>query len=876
MWRFFAFLASFAPFVSAEQPAAISILEKRCLGCHTGQSKKSGLDLSRRDLAIRGGDRGPAIVPGKSKESLLIKVASHTAEPHMPLKAGKLPDAELVALVEWIDQGANYEQAVKVSATGERAVPLPDHWAFRVPKRSAVPVVRNTKWVRNPIDAFVTAEHERRKLVTSPEADKRTLLRRVSLDLIGVPPTRDEINRFLEDPSPKAYEAAVDRLLNDQRCGERWGRHWMDVWRYSDWYGWRKGNDVRNSHKFMWRWRDWIIESLNKDKGYDRMIQEMIAADEIAPNDTDVLRATGFLARNYSKYDRNGWMQDAVDHTALALLGVTVKCARCHDHKYDPISQEEYYRFRAFFEPYEVRVDRVPGEVDTDKDGLSRIYDAEADRPTYLFVRGDIQLPDKEKVLAPAVPAMFGVGLGNIEPVPLPLESYYPDHRPFVWTDLLTNAKADIERAETDLRKKQEEYAAAEKEVAGVSPMAGYEKLRAASDQLSLARKTLAAASEQLPALEARIAADQAKFSEPPDPAYDTFATEARKAERKAGILKADENVLRAQLEFNEALRDATPDEKKIGEAQKRLAAAQKALTQAAEGYTTIGKVYPSKSTGRRTALANWITSPKNPLTARVAINHMWLRHFGKPLVPTVFDFGLNGKPASHPELLDWLATEFVNRGWSMKAIHRLMVTSSTYRMRSTAGEEKHPNAAVDPENQSLWRMNPRRMEAEVVRDSMLYLAGQLDPTMGGPEIDETKGFESRRRSIYFRHSPDTRMEFLRMFDAPNPAECYMRNESVVPQQALALANSQLSQEQARVLATNIGAHDSPAAFVKAAFETVLGRPPSSEEQSIGERFLQRQPDLLASLKVSAPTDARARVNLVHVLFNHNDFVTIR
>ena len=211
-----------------------------------------------------------------------------------------------------------------------------------------------------------------------------------------------------------------------------------------------------------------------------------------------------------------------------------------------------------------------------------------------------------------------------------------------------------------------------------------------------------------------------------------------------------------------------------------------------------------------------------------------------------------------------------------MKAIHRLMVTSSAYRMRSTAGQANHPNAAIDPENQYLWRMNPRRMEAEVVRDSILYLSGQMDPTMGGPEIDETKGLESRRRSIYFRHSPDTQMEFLKMFDAPNPAECYMRNESVVPQQALALANSKISQEQARLLAKSIGFETEPAAFVKAAFETVLGRLPSADEQSIGERFLQRQPDLLASLKVSAPAGARARENFVHVLLNHNDFVTIR
>lgn len=229
-----------------------------------------------------------------------------------------------------------------------------------------------------------------------------------------------------------------------------------------------------------------------------------------------------------------------------------------------------------------------------------------------------------------------------------------------------------------------------------------------------------------------------------------------------------------------------------------------------------------------------------------------------------------------NPQLLDWLATEFVNSGWSMKAIHRLMVTSGTYRRRSTSGEANHPNVAVDPENQFLWRMNPRRMEAEAVRDSVLYLAGELDQTMGGPEIDETKGFETKRRSIYFRHSPDTQMEFLKTFDSPNPVECYMRSQSVVPQQALALANSQITQEEARVIAGKLGTDTEPTGFVKLAFETILGRLPSAEEQTVGERFLRNQPDLLTSLKVSVPAAQRARENFVHVLLNHNDFVTIR
>ncbi len=845
------------------------------MACHQGKFKKSGLDLSTRELALRGGDRGPALVPGKAQESLLYRVAGHLAEPHMPLQQPKMAAAELAALAEWINQGADYGTVLAKTAKSE-APPLPDHWSFKKPQRPAVPVAANSKWVRNPIDAFVATERNSRKLTPVEQADPRTLLRRLYLDLVGVPPTVDELNRFLADKSPTAYDAVVDRLLADPRYGERWGRHWMDVWRYSDWYGWRKGNDVRNSARFMWRWRDWIVESLNEDKGYDRMILEMLAADEIAPEDPKTLRATGFLARNYAKYDRDGWMQDAVDHTALGMLGVTVKCARCHDHKYDPIQQEEYYRLRAVFEPYDVRVDRVPKEVDVDKDGLARVYDADVQRPTHLYIRGDIQQPDKEQVLTPSVPRLFGKALGKIEPVTLPLNAYYPDQRSFVQADLLAKAKADVERAEAELAKKQEQFTAVEKEVSALRVSEGFEKMRTATDELSLARKTLAAAKEHVVALTARIAADNARFSMPPNPNYETFAIDARKAERQAGILKADEEVLRAQMDFNQALQAKPPVEKTIAAAQKRLAAATTALTQAPQGYHTVGKVYENRSSGRRTAFAKWIGSPDNPLTARVAVNHLWLRHFGRPLVPTVFDFGLNGKPPTHPKLLDYLATELVRTNWSMKALHRLMVTSATYRMRSSAGAENHPSAAIDPENDYLWRMNPRRMEAEVVRDSILALSGELDLTMGGPEIDETKGLESKRRSIYFRHSPDTQMEFLKMFDGPNPVECYSRNESVVPQQALALANSQISVEKSRVLAAKLGIASTPDAFVQIAFETILGRPPSAQEKAVGLRFLEKQPDLLAGWKVDAPGATRARENFVHVLLNHNDFVTIR
>jgi hypothetical protein len=805
--------------------------------CHSGAGKKSGLDLSSRDLAIRGGDRGPAIVPGKGKDSLLIRVASHTAAPHMPLQSPKLADSELAILSQWIDEGAAYD--ARAAAKTDALPPLPQHWSFRKPQRPAVPVVAGAIRMRNPIDAFVAAEREKHKLTAMPEAAPNVLLRRVYLDLIGVPPSVEEMTRFLADRSPDAYDAVVERLLADSRYGERWGRHWMDIWRYSDWYGYRRTNEVRNSQRFMWRWRDWIVESLNENKGYDRMILEMLAGDEVAPADTKIVRATGFLARNYSRFDRDGWMQDAVDHTALGMLGITVKCARCHDHKFDPISQEEYYRFRSFFEPYDVRVDRVPGETDREADGLARVFDANAQEPTYLYIRGDIKQPDKTKPLTPVAPRLFGLPLGKIEPVTLPVDSFYPDHRSFVQSDLLAKAKADVERAEAELAKKPDDV---------------------------LAKRALDAAKEYVVALQARIAADNAQFATPPDPAFENLAADALKAERKAALLKASEDVMRTQIEFDKAYAAAKTDDKALGEAQKKLTAAAAALAQATgaapDGYHPVGKVYDNKSTGRRTALARWIGSTENPLTARVAVNHIWTRHFGKPLVPTVFDFGLNGKPPSNPALLDWLATEFMNSGWSMKAMHRLMVTSSTYRMVSSAGAENNANAAADPDNVFLWRMNPRRMEAEIVRDSILSLAGELDPAMGGPEIDEAKGMESKRRSIYFRHSPDTQMEFLKVFDGPNPVECYERGESVVPQQALALANSQVSVEKARVLAAKIGGEGGE--FVASAFETILGRKPSGDEQAVGARFLQNH------------AGPRARENFVHVLLNHNDFVTIR
>src|SRR5579871_183473 len=319
---------------------------------------------------------------------------------------------------------------------------------FEPVKRPAVPRVKNVAWRHNPIDAFIAAEHERQGLQPRPEAPREVLLRRVYLDLIGLPPTPAELQAFLDDRSGDAYEKVVDRLLASPRYGERWGRHWMDVWRYADWAGY--GAEVRDSQPHIWHWRDWIIESLNADKGYDRMVEEMLAADELAPGDADAVRATGFLVRNWYKFNRNTWLERTVEHTGKAFLGVTLNCARCHDHMFDPFTQKEFYAFRAVFEPHQVRTDRIPGVADTKQDGIPRIYDAQADAPTYRFVRGDERNPDRTKAIPPTVPAALG-GSFEIKPVALPRSEIVPDRRAFVLSDTRAAGETATQQARQKL-----------------------------------------------------------------------------------------------------------------------------------------------------------------------------------------------------------------------------------------------------------------------------------------------------------------------------------------------------------------------------------------------------------------------------------------
>ena len=1091
------------------------LFAKKCGACHSALAQEAELRLDAGSLIHQGGENGQVIVPGEAASSLLIeRITAEDAADRMPPEGeGEPLTSEQVELVRsWINAGAAFPD--------DEAIPVDprEHWAYQVPVRPSVPEIDDADWSTNPIDAFLAAKQREASITPVGLADRRTLLRRVYLDLIGLPPSRDEQQAFLADDSEDAWERTVERLLTSPEHAERWARHWMDVWRYSDWDGYRQ--EVRGSQKHIWRWREWIIESLLADRPYDRMILEMLAADELAPRDEDAVRATGFLVRNFHVYNRDLWLDNTVEHTSKAFLAMTMNCSKCHAHKYDPLPQLDYYTMRAVFEPYKVRIDRLPGQPDLEQDGLVRAYDADLETPTYVYRRGNEKHPDKENPVAPALPGVFASEL-SVEAVSLPLTAWYPDLAEERSRHVIVAARAKVTQAQSALAQAEAKFKQAGEQVArleqaaesetepvgtatdgpvvfeddfsserpelwetaggeweyadgrlrqneaskkkseliaqveqpqdfraefhfrtlggstyhsvGLSfdrtdsgdsdgvylsahgpgpkvqivhnrggkasyPSAGAKSMKielnrdyrlvvAVKDQLvnvsvddvlvlayklpdqrrsgrfslwafdakaefssfrlsalpndaalaeavdesqpmtveqarqlvaeeeaRVARNRQEVASEQaaLSSLEARLAADLAKYADPPAENAAELARAAAAAERQhlheQAHLAVQESRLNLLVELHkhpdaEAAAEALePLQTKLTEAEQKLEEAVAALDQDDANYSPFSTQYPQASTGRRLALARWIASPENPLTARVAVNHIWLRHFGTPLVENVFDFGLRSPSPLHQDLLDWLSVELMENNWSMRHLHRLIVTSRAYRLASSAAkadgvEPVDFDAAneIDPDNAYYWRANVRRLDAEAVRDSVLAVAGSLDRSRGGPDIDFAEGESVLRRSLYFRHAYEKQMRFLVLFDAASPNECYRRSESIVPQQALALVNSTLSICQSRVLARSLTeeagtGQEFDDAFLAAAFEQVLCRQPSAEERAACNEFLRSQsarltaPDSLTSVANGAavPVAAseepaqRARENLVHVLMNHNDFVTVR
>ncbi len=1130
-----------------------TLLHARCVPCHGALEREGGLRLDTAAAARAGGDSGPAVVPGDADASLLLRrVSAAAAEERMPPEGAPLSGEEIELLRRWIAAGAE-------GPAGEVADEDPRrHWAFVRPVRPPLPGGPGDV---HPIDALLAPARREAGTVPRDAADRATLLRRVTLDLIGIPPTADEIRAFLADDAPDAYERVVDRLLASPLHAERMARHWMDVWRYSDWYGRRSVPDVMNSYPMIWRWRDWIVRSIEADVPYDRMVVEMLAADELCPDDLERVVATGYLVRSWFKWNYETWKKDLVEHVGKAFLGLSLNCAQCHDHKYDPVSQEDYFRFRAFFEPLELRHDRVPGEKDPGpfekyvyaksygpiSTGLVRVCDEGLDAETFVFAKGDARLRlEGRPPVAPGVPAILP---GLPEPPQrraLPVTAAYPGLRPFVIDEeraarrdaldaaraapplpcpsadeiasaiaaarravagarataapgpealegrqsLLLDAAAgrralshrlpdiaevgdggsvswlveirddghtnlqlglDIARGATGAFVAFEEgsiksYAPGgfvETVVGRYDPAAGRSRfevslrldlardgallsvrsladgsvpvdslpvaingwrpaddgkrglfvdcrpgtvaaydailfraadgrevaafrfeepihrdatevveaggwsatpfcqapatslvlsaeasdpaLRGALGALSRAEEAarlgpldeaargaaIEAAERELASFESRVAADMARYShgtlaadrkgEPEVAALVAAAANAERAAAEsralAAVAGAERDVARAAGGLVSRGAAASPQAATAGDdaakafdgarrsletATAALAAERARSAEPAAEYAPLSPKYVGETTGRRTALARWIASPDNPLTARVAVNHLWGWHFGEPLVATTADFGRNGVRPTQPALLDWLACEFVDSGWSMKHLHRLIVTSAAYRMASgvPATPEGRRSAAVDRENRTLWRFPATRMEAEVVRDSLLAVAGELDTTRGGPEIEQAQGLSSRRRSLWFSHHGEEKMEFLDLFDAPNPGDCYRRTTSVQPQQALALVNSDLTRSLAAALAARLSGRagsgaDAEARFVEEAFVTVLGRPATEDERAASVEFLVSQAATLAAEGAAEPV-VRARAGMVHALMNHNDFVTVR
>jgi hypothetical protein len=1065
------------------------ILHERCFACHGALKQESGLRLDTGSLIRQGGDSGAAVESGKAAESLLIeRVAAASEDERMPPEGKPLTAAEIELLKKWIDAGAT-------SPTDEQPDEDPaQHWAFQLPTQRDLTQPKDSLWSHNPVDAFIAAERDSRNLKPVPFVERQLLLRRVYLDLIGLPPTREQMQAFLDDTRDDAYERVVDELLESPHYGERWGRHWMDVWRYSDWFG--LGEQLRNSQKHIWHWRDWIVESLNEDKGYDRMVVEMLAADEVAPTDRDALRATGFLARNYYLFNRTTWLDETIEHTSQAFLGLTLNCAKCHDHKYDPLSQVDYYRMRAIFEPHQVRLDATPGQTDFERDGLPRVFDAHPDEPTYLHIRGDAANPDKNRVITPGVPKILAANEPAIEPIALPAESHEPAVQAFVLQDHLQVAEQQIASSKKSLAQSQQLLVSLEsvaiaatapsKAVDAESPNAflqddfdqlssdmwevgagawkaeggsliqtqvganraylrsrqshpadfqatlnfttiggerwrsvglafdvtsDHEKMvylsavspgaklqvsyKTGTDQsypangkidlpvsldtpyevrirvrerlvnvslngehllayelpvdrrvgqidlvafdavakfdsldicelakdvelmlpaptagpakkpltveqaklaVAVAERSSTVAESRPVALRTAHAADVAKHQLMPPENLAQLIHEAAAAARALELAQADHAVAVAERSLTDATEQTkVKAEQDLATAKANFDKARTACEQPGESYTSIRAsvkalegpgekddsrfaAYLPTSTGRRTALASWIADAKNPLTARVAVNHIWTRHFGQPLVESVTDFGRRAPKPAQLALLDWLAVDFMSHDWSMKHLHRMLVTSQTYRLSTSVAGAESSTREVDPKNDYYWRRTPTRMESQVVRDSLLQLAGVLDPKFGGPTIDPSKEDTAYRRSLYFTHSRDDQQKFLMMFDDAEIDRCYRRDESIVPQQALALANSKLSLILARKMAEKLQSElgdVSDEQFVAAAFRMILASEPNLDETEACLDALRQMREALAHSNHSQ-RDSRARTDLIHALLNHNDFVTIR
>ena len=800
--------------VAAESTAlnqhdVLPTLMLRCATCHGRQVQEGEFDIRSVATMLKGGKSGPAILPHDAEGSLLIqkikaeemppreKLASHSIKP--------VGEQELKQLIEWINLGAPVVDLPPDVATldPDRLVTEADRdfWSFRPPQQTAVPHVKGL--IRNPIDSFILDSLESSGLTASAEAPKHILIRRAYFDLTGLPPAPEEVEAFVADESPDAYERLIDRLLESPRYGERWGQYWLDLAGYSDSEG-VQHSDPERPHAY--RYRDYVIQSLNADKPYDQFLMEQIAGDELvdyenAPEITDAiydnLVATGFLRMTSDGTfagitgfvpNRLDVIDDQVRVLSSAVMGLTIRCARCHSHKFDPIPQRDYYRLVALLKP----------------------------------------AMDEHDWLKP-VTGGAGNSMGSYRYLP-----HVTTAERNQWQQKQDDLTAAISELKKELEEKKEE---ADEEFTKTTE----EKIKRLESQ-------------RTPEPMVRALWDRGE----PSPTY---------------LLRRGSYLQPTRL---------------IGPGVPSV------LT---DGKTPFAAEQPwpgAKKSGNRLALARWLTAPDHPLTARVIVNRVWKHHFGAGIVKTLDDFGRAGAMPSHPELLDWLAVNFIRHDWSLKQLHRLLMTSATYRQSSQASLDQQ---RLDPENTLLSRMPLRRMEAEVVRDTLLAVAGQLNLAAFGPADPITASSEGlvvsdrqasgRRRSLYVLKRRTQRLTILDNFDRPAMSpNCVDRPVSIVAPQALFLMNNKMVHELSLDLAKRLIAEfgQDQQHQIQRLYLVALGRPPNDEEQQVMSETLEQ---LEVKWREQLPTDSKAQddleseaaqkafANLCHVVMNSAAFLYI-
>jgi hypothetical protein len=878
------------------------ILVERCVNCHGPKKQSGGLRLDSREAMIKGGDTGPAVVPAKVEESLIIQAVSYRHdELKMPPK-GKLADTDVAFLTQWVSLGAPWPAgSVKNAAAASHAEV---HWAFQPLRTTPLPSVKNGSWVRSPIDAYVLSRLEAAGITPSAPAEKRALIRRATIDLWGIPPTADEVEAFVADASSDAFARVVDRLLASPRYGERWGRHWLDVARYADTKGYVFTQERRYPYAFTYR--DYVINAFNDDLPFNRFIVEQLAADQISKSDdTRPLAALGFLTvgRRFL-LDQNEIIDDRIDVVSRGLLGLTVTCARCHDHKFDPIPTDDYYSFYGIFasstEPAELPVLDWPGagHVARSVEFARKLEAAKKAKDAYIAARREDVQKDFAARFSQYLKVGYEQGLnargrrGEDRALPNQLNARRLRGVMAFW------------RRHLDETAKAHDPVLAPWNAFAALPREGF-AARAAEIQRNLATPKDPKAAPIHP-LVARVV-----LASPPSSMNEVVARyvtlfEQLEARQKDRAAKAPSNASQVLPEPEwESLRLAlfgpagplapSDDPKRLfldqtqGNQLAKLngtidrlnatdpTAPARAMVlndapQPVEPHVFIrgnpgrpGKAVPRrflrvlagpepppfrKGSGRL-ELAQSIADAKNPLTARVLVNRVWHWHFGKGLVTTPSDFGLRCDPPSHPELLDALAAQFLADGWSIKALHRRIMLSSTYQQSGAP----RPDAAMrDPENRLVWRFNPQRLDFESMRDSILAVSGALDPAIGGRPVMIAEAPFSPRRTIYGFIDRQNLDGLYRTFDFAVPdATSPRRFVTTVPQQALFLMNSPFLHEQARRLAASIrqdapvtasGVPADPADGIRRLYRRVFGRAPEADELALAADFLDRQTGL--------------------------------